>query len=334
MTDDHLSNAQRAFREQQERFLANVGDGSEFAARPGETDTDRVMRLSRRHLVATGSIGLAAGAALLPRAFQGVDAAQGTDATPDPHAHDPSAGVGTAVPEGLMTAPSSSTDGFIALVPFQAAIIAAAAARIIPTDDLGPGASEAGVVYFIDRQLSSEYGFRGIRYVAGPYATEPESTQGDQSKLSYRERYRLGIKSMDEYAIQKFQSGFVSLTPEQQDEILTDFQNGRPSGFGGNVYTTVPYQGAVAPATVEVLSPGQVSQSAQAFFSMLRTHVLAGFFADPIHGGNRDMVGWRMIGYPGAQAGYQNEIANYGQPFTGEPMGLAQWQQRFSGGGI
>jgi gluconate 2-dehydrogenase gamma chain len=29
--------------------------------------------------------------------------------------------------------------------------------------------------------------------------------------------------------------------------------------------------------------------------------VKEGFFADPIYGGNRDMVAWRMIGYPGAR---------------------------------
>ena len=46
-----------------------------------------------------------------------------------------------------------TNQGFTYFVPFQAAIIQAAAARMIPTDENGPGATEAGVVYFIDRQL-------------------------------------------------------------------------------------------------------------------------------------------------------------------------------------
>ena len=27
-------------------------------------------------------------------------------------------------------------------------------------------------------------------------------------------------------------------------------------------------------------------------------------FGDPMYGGNRDMVGWKLIGYPGAQRQY------------------------------
>jgi gluconate 2-dehydrogenase gamma chain len=40
----------------------------------------------------------------------------------------------------------------------EALIVAAAAARIFPTDEAGPGASEAGVIFYIDRQLASPWG--------------------------------------------------------------------------------------------------------------------------------------------------------------------------------
>lgn len=43
---------------------------------------------------------------------------------------------------------------FTVLTATQAACVAAVAARIVPTDD-APGATEAGVVYFIDRGLGS-----------------------------------------------------------------------------------------------------------------------------------------------------------------------------------
>ena len=45
-------------------------------------------------------------------------------------------------------------DGLVHFSPLDAAVIVAAAARLIPTDANGPGATEAGVVHFIDRQLA------------------------------------------------------------------------------------------------------------------------------------------------------------------------------------
>jgi gluconate 2-dehydrogenase gamma chain len=86
--------------------------------------------------------------------------------------------------------------GFTYFNPFQAAIVAAAAARLIPTDANGPGATEAGVVYFIDRQLSADYGLSGRRYEQGPYQNGT-STQGDQSGLLMRDRYRQGIAGIE-----------------------------------------------------------------------------------------------------------------------------------------
>jgi gluconate 2-dehydrogenase gamma chain len=33
------------------------------------------------------------------------------------------------------------------------------------------------------------------------------------------------------------------------------------------------------------------------FFRMVRTHTVLGFFSRPVHGGNADKVGWKLIGY-------------------------------------
>ena len=35
------------------------------------------------------------------------------------------------------------------------------------------------------------------------------------------------------------------------------------------------------------------------FFDVLRRNTIEGMFCDPQHGGNVDMVGWQLIGFPG-----------------------------------
>jgi hypothetical protein len=36
-----------------------------------------------------------------------------------------------------------------------------------------------------------------------------------------------------------------------------------------------------------------------AFFELVLGHTLEGTFGDPYYGGNRDFIGWEMLGYPG-----------------------------------
>jgi gluconate 2-dehydrogenase gamma chain len=49
--------------------------------------------------------------------------------------------------------------------------------------------------------------------------------------------------------------------------------------------------------------PGRLSQ----FFAVVYEHTLEGTFGDPIYGGNRDALGWKMVGFPGAQWAYTAE---------------------------
>ena len=55
-----------------------------------------------------------------------------------------------------------------------------------------------------------------------------------------------------------------------------------------------------------------------------RAQLIEGFFSDPIHGGNRDMVGWRMVGFPGAYAGYTELVGRHNLRFERPPRGIAQ----------
>src|SRR5277367_7048834 len=96
----------------------------------------------------------------------------------------------------------------------EAKIIQAACERILPSDETGPGATEAGVVIYIDRQLAGPYGRDKYRYTKGPFV-ESVPEHGYQGKETPREIYRAGIASL---------GGFSDLTPEKQDDKLRSIE--------------------------------------------------------------------------------------------------------------
>ncbi len=98
----------------------------------------------------------------------------------------------------------------------EARTVAAAAARIFPSDSAGPGATEAGVVIYIDRQLAGPYGRDRWRYTAPPFeAAQPElgyqGQLGYQGKETPREIYRQALKPL---------AGFDRLAEADQDREL------------------------------------------------------------------------------------------------------------------
>ena len=159
-------------------------------------------------------------------------------------------------------------------------VLSNATERIFPKDDLGPGAIELGVPYFIDRQLAGQYGSNTKEYMQGPFAVGAK-TQGYQSRLTRASIFNQGIAQLEEEATKRFEKGFSSVEAEQMDEILTAFQND------------------------EIAMTGVTSSF---FFRLLRTATLEGAYADPMYGGNRNMEGWKMKEFPGHQMSYINVI--------------------------
>jgi gluconate 2-dehydrogenase gamma chain len=134
--------------------------------------------------------------------------------------------------------------------------LAAIADRIFPATDT-PGAVEAGAVDYILLALS------------GAYAAQ----------LSF---YRIGLRAVNRRAREKFGGAFASLTDEQKDLILSEFESGSAPGW----------------------------KKAAEFFETLRYHVLEGVFCEPQYGGNKNMVGWRLVNFPGQQFGYADAYIN------------------------
>jgi len=222
-----------------------------------------------------------------------------------------------AVPYPPATIPEPGVLKFF--TPHEAQVVEALTARILPGTPDDPGAREAGVVYYIDNMLAYQDGLPEPTFQQPPYAQtyqgdEPPAANGDyqviwvaedeierygyQSILTPRDVFRLGVAAADRYAGERFGMGVLELSEEQQDAIITALLDNEATGF-------------------EPLTP-------EAFFHALRRYTGEGMFSDPVYGGNRDMVGWRLIGYPGAQRAYTpDEIRVEGSGLIRETWSLA-----------
>ncbi len=100
----------------------------------------------------------------------------------------------------------------------EARVIAAACERIFPSDANGPGATEAAVVIYIDRQLNGPYGRDKYRYTKGPFV-ESRPEHGYQGKETPREIYRQGIRELGD--------GFAALPLDAQMQKLMAIEKSR-----------------------------------------------------------------------------------------------------------
>jgi len=180
--------------------------------------------------------------------------------------------------------------------------VEAAVARLIPADELGPGAKEAGVAYFIDQQLFGEWGAMGRNYRQGPWG-EGTPQQGYQSPLTPKEVYRAGIRETNLYCEKRYGKTFDALSSSEQDEVLRGLDEGK-------------IELATAPARL--------------FFNLLLGNTIEGFFADPMYGGNRDKVGWKLVGFPGVAAVYTAFIEQHGVPYPAQPVSIVDIQQNLA----
>lgn len=186
----------------------------------------------------------------------------------------------------------------------EAAFVAAACERLIPADDLGPGARDAGVPLFIDHQLAGAYGRAQSSYMQGPWPKGTD-TQGYQSRLAPAELYRAAIAEIDEYVRGRFDSKtFSQLGADDQDAVLKQLEGGE----------------------LEL-----ERADAKLFFKTLLQNTKEGMFSDPIYGGNKDMSGWKMLGFPGARYDYLDWVDKHGQRYTLPPTGIGgrpEWHRK------
>jgi gluconate 2-dehydrogenase gamma chain len=107
--------------------------------------------------------------------------------------------------------------------------------------------------------------------------------------------YRQGLIEFEGFCREKYGVPFINLTEEHQDQVLLTIEEFEI------VYSEV--------------SNGCVDQRENLlaqFFAVVHEHTMEGTFGDPLYGGNRDTIGWKLIGFPGAQWGYTPEQMQLG----------------------
>jgi gluconate 2-dehydrogenase gamma chain len=184
--------------------------------------------------------------------------------------------------------------GYLFFTPAEASFVEAAVSRLIPKDDLGPGALECGVAVFIDRQLAGPYGQGDHFYLKGP-SPNGDATQGWQMPKP-ADVYRTAIAAVNRHTNDAHGGDFARLTADRQDAILKSLESGDARLKGGI--------------------------DAKAFFTLLLQNTMEGFFADPLYGGNRDMAGWKLIGFPGARYNNKPYATQHGQAYPLPPVSL------------
>jgi gluconate 2-dehydrogenase gamma chain len=199
----------------------------------------------------------------------------------------------------------------------EARTVEALAATILPGTPDDPGAREAGVLNYIDHLLAHRHGFAQAIYrlppFAEPYQGErpPDAAEsgpqpvwvkadqlpryGYQSSMTPREIYRRGLELVDGYSREHHGAAFADLGQRQQEEVV-----GVMADSPGEIFPTTAEFGGGGGADEAGFHPPALAE----FFEVLRNHVIEGMFADPLYGGNRDLVGWKLLGYPGAQRAY------------------------------
>ena len=147
-------------------------------------------------------------------------------------------------------------------------------------------------------QLAGPYGEGARLYRDGPVVKgKPE--QGYQLDLTPREFFRQGIAAADAWTEARFGAAFAALDEAQRQAAFAEIDSGA--------------------AQFE-------NFEARDFFEMLLQIVMEGFFADPYYGGNRDMAGWKMIGYPGLPADYQHAMEHFrGQIYRPKPRSIGDY---------
>jgi gluconate 2-dehydrogenase gamma chain len=198
----------------------------------------------------------------------------------------------TAPPAAASVAP-----GYEFLNLEEAAFVEALVDHMVPADELTPKGTDIGINVYIDRALAGGWGKGDRLYMQGPWKLGVPS-QGYQLPLTPAQLYRAGVEATNAHCRKAHGKPFDGLTEQQREEVLLALSTGKLSFENG------------PPASV--------------FWTTLYQSVMQGMFSDPIHGGNRNKAGWRLIGFPGVVAVHRENVEKYrDKKFPATPLSIA-----------
>lgn len=132
--------------------------------------------------------------------------------------------------------------------PEEANCVIALCEQIIPSDQYGGGATEAGVIHYIDRQLVAVF---------------------DYDQLIYQQ----GVEALQQSCLELHGKRFEALDADIQLQILQTLESHElPEKWWGG------------------LDP-------ERFFQLVIDHTMQGFYGSPRHGGNKNYMSYRMMGF-------------------------------------
>lgn len=223
-------------------------------------------------------------------------AAAGSAAASSVAAATPAAAQGAAPPRAAAP-PSPDSPGYAFLKPDEAAFVEAMVDTMIPADEFSPKGTDLGVNIYIDRALASGWGKGDRLYMQGPWKPGT-ANQGYQLALSPAQLWRAGIEAVNAHAMKTHGKSFDQLDNAQRDAILKELDAGRITFDNG--------------------------LSARAFWAVAYQNVMEGIFADPIHGGNRDKAGWKIVGFPGViQNNRTRVVSQRNKRYEADPVSIA-----------
>jgi gluconate 2-dehydrogenase gamma chain len=140
-------------------------------------------------------------------------------------------------------------------------------------------AQAATVDAFVERLIPADENGPGAsaalvwRYIDWLMTTSVNERYGPNNQTqTLQEAYTAGLAALDAYATSSQGGVFTSLSPTAQDAVLTAMAANTATGF---------------------------TPSSKVFFTLVHQHALEGMFGDPYYHGNANVVGWKLIGFPG-----------------------------------
>lgn len=181
--------------------------------------------------------------------------------------------------------------GYIFFSSDEAAFVETMVNIMCPADEFTPNGVDCGLALFMDRQLAGDFGRGAKRYMRGPWQ-QGKPQHGYQLPLTPEQYFRAGVEGANLECRKRHGKTFDRLRPDEADAFLSELASGKAND-----------------ARIALGS----------WFNELVYPLFAqACFADPIYGGNRNKVFWKMIGYPGLPATNMVNMLQYrGKPFPG-----------------